>query len=174
MEKSSENKVMTKFTLIFVLNGEHVLLGYKKRGFGVGKWNGFGGKVEKDETIVKGAVRELKEESNLDVADSDMKYLGYVQYERANSPQVDIVYIFTTSNASDDFCETEEMAPKWFKISEIPYDVMWPDSKYWLPIVLKNKGLLAKFLLSGERTIEEKIINEIEAPTLTEDKNSDG
>jgi 8-oxo-dGTP diphosphatase/2-hydroxy-dATP diphosphatase len=29
----------------------------KKRGFGVGRWNGFGGKVEKQETILDGAKR---------------------------------------------------------------------------------------------------------------------
>ena len=32
-------------TLVFLRNGSKVLLGMKKRGFGVGKWNGFGGKV---------------------------------------------------------------------------------------------------------------------------------
>ena len=32
-------------TLVFLREGRRVLLGMKKRGFGVGKWNGFGGKV---------------------------------------------------------------------------------------------------------------------------------
>jgi hypothetical protein len=31
---------------------DRILLGYKKRGFGMGKFNGFGGKVEKGETIL--------------------------------------------------------------------------------------------------------------------------
>jgi len=34
-----------------------ILLGLKKRGFGVGNWNGFGGKVHLDESIRHGAVR---------------------------------------------------------------------------------------------------------------------
>lgn len=34
-----------------------LLLGLKKKGFGEGRWNGFGGKVEKDETVSEGAVR---------------------------------------------------------------------------------------------------------------------
>jgi 8-oxo-dGTP diphosphatase / 2-hydroxy-dATP diphosphatase len=34
-----------------------VLLGLKKKGFGKGKWNGFGGKVEKNETILEAAIR---------------------------------------------------------------------------------------------------------------------
>ena len=40
----------------------------KKRGFGAGKWNGFGGKVEPGETIVEAAVREVKEECGYDVS----------------------------------------------------------------------------------------------------------
>lgn len=45
-------------TLAFVNRGEEILLGYKKRGFGAGRWNGFGGKVHVgEETIVEGAAR---------------------------------------------------------------------------------------------------------------------
>jgi len=32
----------------------------KKRGFGQGKWNGFGGKVEPNESIEQAAIREMK------------------------------------------------------------------------------------------------------------------
>ncbi|CAD7935733.1 unnamed protein product [Amoebophrya sp. A120] len=43
---------------------DKILLGFKKRGFGKGKWNGFGGKFEegKDRTIRDCAARELLEE----------------------------------------------------------------------------------------------------------------
>ncbi len=34
-----------------------MLLGLKKRGFGAGKWNGFGGKVNPGEDIVDAALR---------------------------------------------------------------------------------------------------------------------
>lgn len=34
-----------------------ILLGYKKRGLGASKWNGFGGKVEINENIVDAAIR---------------------------------------------------------------------------------------------------------------------
>jgi ADP-ribose pyrophosphatase len=45
------------FTLAMVRKTNSILLGLKKKGFGEGKWNGFGGKVEKDETVTEGAVR---------------------------------------------------------------------------------------------------------------------
>lgn len=38
----------------------------KKRGFGVGKWNGSGGKIQPGETPEDTAVREVKEEIGID------------------------------------------------------------------------------------------------------------
>lgn len=59
-----KNKILT---LVLLVNQEkqEILLGMKKRGFGVGKWNGFGGKVSEGETIFQGALRELKEEASI-------------------------------------------------------------------------------------------------------------
>lgn len=46
------NKLLT---LVLVVQPGRVLLGMKKRGFGAGKWNGFGGKVQPGETIEEAA-----------------------------------------------------------------------------------------------------------------------
>ena len=48
------NKLLT---LAFIKETSRILLGYKKRGFGKGRWNGFGGKVMAGETIMDGAKR---------------------------------------------------------------------------------------------------------------------
>jgi 8-oxo-dGTP diphosphatase/2-hydroxy-dATP diphosphatase len=39
------------FTLVFLKRNSSVLLGLKTRGLGEGLWNGFGGKVEENETV---------------------------------------------------------------------------------------------------------------------------
>ena len=49
-----QNKLLT---LLFVLKPGKVLLGYKKRGFGADRWNGFGGKVQQGENIEEAAIR---------------------------------------------------------------------------------------------------------------------
>ncbi|XP_061329549.1 oxidized purine nucleoside triphosphate hydrolase isoform X2 [Pezoporus flaviventris] len=43
------------FTLVLVVQPQRVLLGLKKRGFGAGLWNGFGGKVQPGESIEEAA-----------------------------------------------------------------------------------------------------------------------
>ncbi|CAM9897292.1 unnamed protein product, partial [Ectocarpus fasciculatus] len=46
-------------------DAKEILLGMKKRGFGEGKWNGFGGKVESGESVDEAAKRELMEEAGV-------------------------------------------------------------------------------------------------------------
>jgi 8-oxo-dGTP pyrophosphatase MutT (NUDIX family) len=84
---SEELKKEKDYSLIFVRrknpngdeNDHQVLLGMKKRGFGVGKINGYGGKVEDKETNDQACIRELNEESTL-IANS-IKRLGYLVFD---------------------------------------------------------------------------------------------
>ncbi|GLE03487.1 hypothetical protein PINS_up012389 [Pythium insidiosum] len=58
-----------------------VLLGLKKRGFGQGKWNGFGGKVDPtDASVIAAAAREVREEANIDVQESDLQERGIIMF----------------------------------------------------------------------------------------------
>ena len=44
----------------------------KKRGFGEGKYNGFGGKIKDKETIEAAAIRELYEETEVKASKENM------------------------------------------------------------------------------------------------------
>ena len=39
--------------------------------------------------------------------------------------------------------ESEEMKPSWFSFDAIPYDEMFADDAYWLPLVLEGKKVKA-------------------------------
>lgn len=54
-------------TLTIIHLHPKILLGMKKRGFGAGRWNGFGGKVLSGETIEETAKREIREEAGIEV-----------------------------------------------------------------------------------------------------------
>lgn len=61
--------------------GGRVLLGMKKRGPGTGKWNGFGGKLEKTDASVKaGAVREFREETGGASPSDDVARVGVLTF----------------------------------------------------------------------------------------------
>ena len=55
-------------TLVVVHQGNKILLGMKKRGFGAGRWNGFGGKLHDGETVEQAAKREIFEEASITVS----------------------------------------------------------------------------------------------------------
>lgn len=58
MAESTSADIPNKLlTLVMIMKDNRLLLGMKKRGFGKGRWNGFGGKVQGGETIIEAAKR---------------------------------------------------------------------------------------------------------------------
>lgn len=113
-------------------------MGRKKRGFGLGQWNGFGGKIEKGESFAEGAKRELYEESSL-IA-KDLKHVGVVKYEVQDESLDQIVHVFTCNKYEGTEKPSDEMDPvKWFRYDCVPYDKMWPDARTWWPSMLNDK-----------------------------------
>lgn len=140
--------LMKDGTLCFVLDGgppERVLLGYKKGGFGAGKIDGFGGKVEPGETIAEAAARELLEESSIAAAADQLEYVALLDFCFPARPEwSQLVHAFVTRHWSGTPTESDEMIPQWYSVADIPYARMWGDSLYWLPLVLSGKRLRAR------------------------------
>lgn len=139
-------------TLCLIHEHPRVLLAMKKRGFGVGRWNGFGGKVNEGETIEEAARREVLEESGLEV--TALEERGVLDFEFQNDPKILEVHIFKVERFTGDLRETEEMRPKWFDVSEIPFALMWSDDIYWLPLFLAGKRFRGRFLFDKPSTAE--------------------
>lgn len=155
-----EQKNITKkvLTLCLLHTDTHVLLGKKKRGFGEGKWNGFGGKVEPGETIEEAALREMKEESGVDIL--GLKKAGVTQFIFHENPEVLEVHIFRGVEHCGTPVETDEMFPEWFLHTEIPFSDMWPDDRHWMPYFFKEKFFFGKFFFDNENNLKEFDIRE--------------
>ena len=145
---SNARKVLT---LCIIQQGDRVLLGMKKRGFGKGRWNGFGGKVQEGETIAEAAKRELKEEAG--IVTEDLQERGILEFTFQNNPELLEVRVFYVSHFTGEPVETEEMRPQWFSAGEIPFEHMWPDDKLWLPLFLEGKRFKGTFLFQGMDTL---------------------
>jgi 8-oxo-dGTP diphosphatase len=153
-------------TLFLVLkNGStrEVLLGMKKRGFGSGRYNGFGGKVEPGEDLKASAIRELYEEASIKVNPAKVSKVGELTFTFPYVPKEknfdQIVHVYTAAEWEGEPKESDEMAPKWFAEHQIPYPQMWADDQHWLPLVLQGKFVTASFVFGKEdNTIEHKEI----------------
>jgi len=55
------------------------------------------------------------------------------------------VHVYMCYQFEGEGVESDEMRPKWFKSSELDYDTMWPDDRFWVPIVLQGKRFLGRF-----------------------------
>ncbi len=139
---------MRQDTLVFLINDDtsEILLAMKKRGFGVGKLNGVGGKVKQDETVLAAATREAKEEIGVDILEENLTQIGEITFHFKDKPDWDIYcHVFFTRVWDGEPVESEEMAPEWFDQSAIPYEKMWIDDKYWLPNALRGDYVVAEF-----------------------------
>ncbi len=145
------------YTLVFVIRDDRILLGMKKRGFGAGRWNGFGGKVETGESTQDAARRETKEECGIEI--TAMELAGIHEFRFTAWPdEVLEAHVFRAIDYEREPIETEEMRPEWFPIEAIPYDTMWPDDRYWFPVFLAGKKFRTKFLFGeGDVLLEQDI-----------------
>lgn len=147
-------------TLCFVLRNKplrQVLLGYKKRGFGKGKYDGFGGKRQQGEDLPSTAARELYEEASLSVNPSELISLGVITFIFPYKHDWDQeVHIFLTEQWVGTPQESEEMRPQWFSLDEIPLSQMWDDSRIWLPYTLTGQAIRAFFTMNKDNdTVKE-------------------
>ncbi|XP_043222329.1 7,8-dihydro-8-oxoguanine triphosphatase-like [Amphibalanus amphitrite] len=153
-------KVLT-LVLVRDVAQQRVLLGMKKRGFGAGKWNGFGGKLEPGETVEEAAKRELLEESCVHA--EELLPAGRIEFEFQGDPCLLDVHVFTVEKYKGSPHETEEMRPLWYEEGEIPFDKMWADDRFWFPLMLEKKLFKARFLFKGHETILDQSLQVVDA-----------
>jgi 8-oxo-dGTP diphosphatase/2-hydroxy-dATP diphosphatase len=161
-----ENKKKKLMTLCIAHRHPRVLLGMKKRGFGAGRWNGFGGKLHEGETIEEAARREVLEETGLKA--KSLTKRGIITFEFEDDTDTLEVHVFNIESFSGEPAETEEMRPQWFTVDEIPFKEMWSDDPYWFPFFLKGKKFKARFKFDRPSTADyaskilERFIEEVE------------
>lgn len=68
-------------TIIFPIQDNYIFLANKKRGFGAGYLNGYGGKKQPDDlTIEDTAVRELQEEAGVRALTQDLEKVAVIEF----------------------------------------------------------------------------------------------
>ena len=142
---------MRNATLLFLIKKsddgiKEICLAMKKRGFGVGRWNGSGGKVNEGETIEDATIRETQEE--IGVLVKNIYKVGELEFTFPHkSDWNQMVHTYFCTEWEGEPKESEEMQPQWFSINAIPFHEMWPDDPLWLPHVIDGKLAESKFYI---------------------------
>lgn len=144
-------------TLSLLIRDDNILLALVKEGFGKGKWNGFGGKLEPGEDIIACSMREVQEESGLIVHHDAFEEAAEIDFFFAGHPTFK-VFVFLVRSWEGEVRETAEMKPRWFPLSDIPYDRMWAGDRKWMPLVLSGKRIKAEVFFTSEGDFVERFV----------------
>jgi 8-oxo-dGTP diphosphatase / 2-hydroxy-dATP diphosphatase len=156
-----EHPIPTKITTLgLVYKHPKLLLGLKKRGFGEERWNGYGGKVQNDETIEENLIREMQEECGLTPTKFEKRGVLYFEFQEIPE-QIIEVNLFSIDAYEGEPVETEEMKPQWFDVDTLPWNEMWNDDPIWYPLFLTGKKFEGNFLFDGQEKVIRHEIEEI-------------
>jgi 8-oxo-dGTP diphosphatase len=150
-------------TICHIIRGRRLLLKKAIRGISVGKWNAPGGKTEPGETPEEGARREVYEETGLRV--SELFYHGTLTFIMDGGKTLHTrAHVFSTSKARGRARPSEEGPVKWFDRDGLPFDDMWEDDQYWIPLVLR--GIRFNSTFTYDSTNRHVVGFEIKSPSL--------
>jgi 8-oxo-dGTP diphosphatase len=126
-------------TICLIRNDGRLLLQRKSAGrFGAGKWDAPGGKLAAGESPEQCVLREIWEETGLRAADVSLRGSFNVYFgagERADWT----VHVFATSSVAGRPRSGPEGRLRWFREDRLPYDLMWPSDRCWLPDLLAGR-----------------------------------
>jgi len=143
---------------MFIVQDGRILLIEKKRGHGAGKINGPGGKIDPGETPLQSAIRETQEE--LLITPQEPVKLGELHFHMTDVPHI-ICHVFRADGFTGTPTETDEAVPVWYDFADIPYDRMWEDDRYWLPLLLEEKAFEGRFSFEGDTMLWREITSEV-------------
>jgi len=134
-------------------SGEEVLLGRKKFGLGEGNLVGPGGKIEPGETPEQAIRREVAEETSLLLG--GVLLVGELTYPFPFKPTwSQKSWVFVCREWDGEARESDELAPEWYPVADIPTARMWDDARYWVRDALAGCLVRATFEFGADlRTV---------------------
>lgn len=121
----------------------------------LGKWNGLGGKFELGETPETCVIREVKEESGLDIVAPKLK--GFINFPNFKAGEDWFVFLYMAENFSGNLIESAEGELSWIenkKITELP---LWEGDRIFLPWLEQDKFFTACFEYQQKKLISHRV-----------------
>jgi 8-oxo-dGTP diphosphatase len=133
-------------TLCYVMKDNKTLMIYrnkKENDYHEGKWNGLGGKFEPGESPEDCAIRELKEETGLDIYKPHLK--GFITFPLFDKIEDWYVFVFTIKEFEGDLIDSPEGHLEWIDNDKLPELNLWDGDRIFIPWLYEDKFFSAKF-----------------------------
>lgn len=129
-----------------------------KSGLGKGKVSGVGGGREENETVDETLRREVKEETGIDILTyENMGNVVWLFPEKPAYNQKAEIFVCKNYQGQAQYMPGEAVKPIWFDLKEIPYEKMFEDNKYFVPLVLEGKKVSCMFLYQDDKVVEKRV-----------------
>ena len=146
-------------TLVYLKqNGKTLMLHRvkKEQDFHEGKWNGLGGKLDPGETPEECAIREVKEESGLDL--KALKLRGIITFPLFDQVDDWYVYLFTGTEFSGDLIDSPEGDLKWIDNDKLLDLNLWEGDYIFLQWIEQERFFSGKFVYEEKQLVDHSVV----------------
>lgn len=120
------------------------------------KWIGVGGKFEPGEMPEECVLREVKEETGLNLL--DYKYRGILTFH-ANGWEDEYIHLYTSDAFEGELIECNEGTLEWVRKNEIEKLPLWEGDKIFLRLLAEEKRFFSlKLRYDGDELVESKLV----------------
>jgi len=121
-----------------------------------GKWNGLGGKLEPGETPEECAIREIREESGLEVKHLVLK--GLLTFPLFAKNEDWYAFVYVVDQVEGDLIDSPEGILEWVDNDKIVELNLWEGDHIFLPWLERSGFFSAKFVYDNGRYIDHQVV----------------
>lgn len=145
-------------TLCYVKNNKKTLMLHrvkKKKDIHQGKWNGLGGKFELSESPEECVIREVKEESGLNIINP--KLHGIITFPMFDGKKDWYVFVFTVRKFTGNIIDSKEGNLMWVDDNDLTDLNLWDGDRIFMKWLEKNELFSAKFIYINKKLISHEV-----------------
>ena len=147
---------MVETVLAYLKKDHQYLLLYRNKklnDINEGKWIGVGGHIEKGETPEDALIREIKEETNLDVLSYQKRGLVYF----INNDFSEVMHLYIVDSFKGELKDCDEGELRYVDIDEMKELPMWEGDKIFLQYLLDNSPYFElELVYDGDKLISSR------------------
>lgn len=105
----------------------------------LGKYNGLGGKIEPDEDVVSGMLRELREEAAIEAEELFLRgTVSWPGFGKHGEDWLGFIFLITRFRG-EPLSANAEGSLEWVPIEQVMDLPLWPGDRYFLPLVFADE-----------------------------------
>ena len=146
-------------TLCYINDGNRTLMLHrikKEDDMHEGKWNGLGGKLEDGESPEECVIREVKEESGLDITNPTLK--GILTFPKFDEVDDWMVFVFVLNEFSGELSECHEGVLEWIDNEKVMSLNLWDGDKIYMKWLTGHSFFSAKFIYKKRILQSHKVV----------------